>query len=599
MTHHFSDIDRRLLSYLQAKGRFTTRDSIMAGRRSAKSVRPDLGDSWADVSSEDELSEGGESLDIHTTDDERHLPTSRIEEDARGGAKAVSSSQRSLRASQQSVKPQSPSKSATLSSSQRTSSRLERSVEPEFIMPSMMTSGSLKGSPKSPLSSNVRARKARLSTSRATPSRDVRNTPKKDDSPKSRKPTRKAHARQGSPITAIWTNLVQPVVSYTLGVIGYAMLHLKPIFGALLAIVVLFYGFKLAFQSTFGALQILPDITKIIPSPCSVPVLNMLPMCGKSSFAPGGNPEFGDLMELQSSFEEILQNTAQGSQLPIEMKQSEASVRDLKYVVMYSNLPSKNELVYEFEGFIDLAKQASGDLIKFNSKVGRAVDIIINTNKFTLQAIDGFVETEASRGALSKLFWGSQGLTQSHLLQQYLAHANKVEEEIQRLIKEAQVLLNILEGLDQRLEVIQDLVTNNGVKVSQSRDELFAQLWTKLGGNRNNVAKLNQQMQLLKSVNTYRKAAWTHVTSTLLKLREISAGLDDLRERIALPDTVGVEVVPLQQHIETIQMGVERLERVRDSARKMVSEGQRRILDGEPAGVGKDRMVDGRVNVGP
>lgn len=372
------------------------------------------------------------------------------------------------------------------------------------------------------------------------------------------------------------------------------MLHLKPLLGMLLAIAALFYGFKLAFRSTFGALAILPDITKIVPSPCSVPILNLLPMCG-NSFPSGANPEFEDLMKVQSSFEDILESTAHGSILPIEMKRSEASIRDLKYVVTYSNLPSRGELVYEFQGFIDVARQASGDLIKFNSRVGRAVDHIIGTNKHTLQVIDGFVDAEASRGALSKMFWGSRGLTQDHLLKQYLQHTSQVEEEIQTLIIEATALLQILEGLDDRLDVIHGVVTRDGVTVRDSREELFAQLWTKLGGNRNSVQKLEQQMQMLVSVNKYRRAAWTHVTSTLLKLQAIAAGLEDLRERVALPETLGIEVVPLQQHIETIQMGVDRLEQVRESSRREVGEGQRRVLDkGEPM-MGKDRMVGGGI----
>jgi hypothetical protein len=388
-----------------------------------------------------------------------------------------------------------------------------------------------------------------------------------------------------------------------LSVIGYALGHLKPLLGAILAIVVVMYGLYLAFQSSLGALQFLPSITRLIPSslsPCSIPIINMLPVCSGPNFAPGATPEFEDLMKVQSSFEDILQSTAQGSVLPLEMKRSEASIRDLKYVVTYSNLPSKQELVFEFQGFIDVARQAAGDLTKFNSKVGRAVDQIISTNKHTLQVIDGIVESEASRSALSKILpWSSSGLTQEHLLRQYLAHTGLVEEEIQRLILEAQVLLRILEDLDNRLDVIHSVVTRDGVNVRDSREELFASLWTKLGGNRNSVAKLDNQLALLKSVNTYRRAAWSHVTATLLKLQAVSAGLEDLRERVAMPEVVGTEVVPLRRHVETIQLGVDRLERVREAARGVEGEGYRRVLGDAEGKVGKDRMVEagGRVDV--
>ena len=139
--------------------------------------------------------------------------------------------------------------------------------------------------------------------------------------------------------------------------------------------------------------------------------------------------------------------------------------------------------------------------------------------------------------------------------------------------------------------MIHNIVVRDGVNVRDSREELFAQLWTKLGGNRNSVQKLNNQLTLLKSVNTYRQQAWTHVTATLLKLQDISSHLDELRARVALPETVGIDIIPLSQHIETIQMGVDRLERVRESSRNTVNEGQRRILEqGNP--VEKERMVE-------
>ena len=51
--------------------------------------------------------------------------------------------------------------------------------------------------------------------------------------------------------------------------------------------------------------------------------------------------EFDQLMTVQSKFEEVLEESAGGVSLPLDMKRGEASVRDLRQLVRYSQLHSK------------------------------------------------------------------------------------------------------------------------------------------------------------------------------------------------------------------------------------------------------------------
>jgi hypothetical protein len=248
--------------------------------------------------------------------------------------------------------------------------------------------------------------------------------------------------------------------------------------------------------------------------------------------------------------------------------------------VKHSNLPSRQSLVFEFDGFIETARQASHDLSRFNSRIGRAVDHILSTNRWTLQVIDGVVSQDANRGALNK--WISNNLnvfapfqpvalTRNALLDQYLRHTGAVEEQILSLITEAHALLDILDNLDGRLHIIADIAAQDGVSVENGKDELLSLLWTKLGGHRNSVAKLDKQLSLLNNVVSYRRMAWAHVNSAVIKLMAIRDNLEDLRERVAMPEIVG-EVVPLEVHIQTINLGIERLEEQRDSSRKLERE---------------------------
>lgn len=612
-----SDIDQKILDYLKSRSRFTTKDSIMAGMRESFGSNGSLGESWGTFGSP---KSEGHSVDI--SDEEDHDQEAEEQEDAIANISSTfaptirgkenespledvqedddeplkeslqeSSSRNTERTSRQST-PRTPNQSTRLKASSMAS------PEPELVMPSMYSSD-VSSRKVSPLAVSTRARMPKSrAQSRMLPSQTM--TPRKSPRQAPARPSKGKSKPEASPsaIAIVWTEFLAPILRYLLSVIGYAMLHLKPVFGAILAIAVLFWGFTLVFHTSLGALTSItslakwaPNLSTLVPSPCSMPILSILPMCN-SSTKNYGTPEFDQLVDFQSSFEEILESTAsQGSILPVEMKRSEASIRDLKYVVAYSRLPSRNELVHEFDGFIASARQASDDLTRFNSRIGRAVDHIISTNKHTLQVIDGFAASEATRGALSVWFFGAKGLTDKHLLKQYLLHSSRVEDEIQRLIAEAQELKKNLDDLDDRLDAINGVAVRDGVHVRDTKDELFAQLWTKLGGNRNDVKKLDDQMQLLLSVNRYRKLASNHVGATLLKLQAISVGLEDLRERVALPETVGVrEGVSLQQHIETIQLGVDRLENVRESSRALDMDRARKVLD---RGVRDENLLEG------
>ncbi|KAK0870327.1 hypothetical protein LTR87_013343 [Friedmanniomyces endolithicus] len=363
------------------------------------------------------------------------------------------------------------------------------------------------------------------------------------------------------------------------------------------------YAFDVAGVLVFGAGFATNTINNALTPICRIPGASYLhlPFCPSPTTTELQGPaEFDKLVQAQSQFEDVLASTQVGANLPMDMKRSEASIRDLKHVVQYSTLPCRNELVFEFTGFIDTARQASQDLSKFNSRIGRAVDQILSTNRWTLSVIDGVSATEASRGALSR--WATSklnifapfqpvALSRDVLLDQYLRHTGAVEEQILTLITEAQALLNILDNLDGRLDVIASIATRDGIKIDDNKEELFAYLWTKLGGNRNTVAKLAQQSELLKEVGAYRRLAWAHVTTTIVRLQAIRNTLEDLRERVALPEVVG-EKVPLEVHIESIRLGIERLEQQREAGRKIEAEGYARVMG--RAGGGERREIGGK-----
>ncbi|KAK1093059.1 hypothetical protein LTR48_003075 [Friedmanniomyces endolithicus] len=395
----------------------------------------------------------------------------------------------------------------------------------------------------------------------------------------------------------LWRRVLRPLLAYAFDVAGMALQNLKPLLGYALLVYILVGAL------VFGAGFATNTITNALTPICRIPGASYLhlPFCPSPTTTELQGPaEFDKLVQAQSQFEDVLASTQVGANLPMDMKRSEASIRDLKHVVQYSTLPSRNELVFEFTGFIDTARQASQDLSKFNSRIGRAVDQILSTNRWTLSVIDGVSATEASRGTLSR--WATSNLnifspfqpvalSRDVLLDQYLRHTGAVEEQILTLITEAQALLNILDNLDGRLDIIASIATRDGIKIDDNKEELFAYLWTKLGGNRNTVAKLAQQSELLKEVGAYRRLAWAHVTTTIVRLQAIRDTLEDLRERVALPEVVG-EKVPLEVHIESIRLGIERLEQQREAGRRVEAEAYARVMG--RAGGGERKEIGGK-----
>ena len=185
----------------------------------------------------------------------------------------------------------------------------------------------------------------------------------------------------------------------------------------------------------------------------------------------------------------------------------------------------RNELVLEFDGFIETARIASYDLQRFNSHVGRAVDSVVSTTRWTARVLDGIQERDASRGSINafindKLLAPFQAVKWSEniLLDQYIKHTRIVEEEIGKLISEAQALLMVLDNLDNRLEVIYDISSRENGHAKARKEEILSELWTMVGGNRGKINKMDRQLNLLTQVGVYRKIAFAHVSGTIIRL---------------------------------------------------------------------------------
>ena len=75
-----------------------------------------------------------------------------------------------------------------------------------------------------------------------------------------------------------------------------------------------------------------------------------------------------------TAFEQLLEDSAGGSGLSLEIKQAEMATSDLLARVHVSDLKAKDSLASSLSEFIDDAKKTARSLQKLTSKVGGAVD---------------------------------------------------------------------------------------------------------------------------------------------------------------------------------------------------------------------------------
>ncbi|KAI9729272.1 MAG: hypothetical protein M1834_006942 [Cirrosporium novae-zelandiae] len=336
-----------------------------------------------------------------------------------------------------------------------------------------------------------------------------------------------------------------------------------------------------------GSLLFQPWYQAITPI-CRFPGTSSLSICRSKVNYPGDHPptpQFDEVMEIQSKFGEILEEAADRVTLPMVMKRGEVSIRDLRQVVRFSSLPSKNALITEFDGFIESARTASYDLGSFNGHVGRTVDNLLNIARWTRRLIDNIALEEANRGVIQTYVDSVFApflpirLTEDKLLDQYIRHTEDSKNEIHRLTIEAQSLLMTLKQLEDRLDVINGLAIKDGLETQATKDEILSELWTMLGRNGKRLRRMDKELDILKQVGAYRQMAWNLVATTIVKLQTMEAELQQLRDSVVSAEQAHHLDIPLSIHIANIESGVERLEAVRSKTRETEQKHRKAIRE--------------------
>lgn len=157
---------------------------------------------------------------------------------------------------------------------------------------------------------------------------------------------------------------------------------------------------------------------------------------------------------------------------------------------------------------------------------------------------------------------------------------NTLSVNMRRLALEAEVSISDLNTLEEHLNSILDVVSREDSSINAAKDELLAQLWTILGGNRKELKGMDKHLALLKGVGGYRDRARAHVVAALQTLETMAEEMEELRERVAAPELVG-NAIPIEVHMKSIRSGLERLKDRRIGAKRAEEQIRDRILRSE------------------
>ena len=229
---------------------------------------------------------------------------------------------------------------------QKETRRATRSPEPELIMPSL-DANSIDGSWADTSGANVRPSRGSRATDRPRETRARRSRyTESSSSPEIPAPVKRPKKstpwspKEGEDTLQAVVDQLEAMLFWSLDILGRALRLLKTPISYLLAIWMLL-GLGIIARNLITT-SIYASLSPI----CRIPGTSLLnlPFCtGGSGSGPEDIPpvEFDQLMTVQSKFEEVLEESAGSVSLPMDMKRGEASIRDLRQLVKYSQIHSK------------------------------------------------------------------------------------------------------------------------------------------------------------------------------------------------------------------------------------------------------------------
>ncbi|PPQ65824.1 hypothetical protein CVT24_012051 [Panaeolus cyanescens] len=358
------------------------------------------------------------------------------------------------------------------------------------------------------------------------------------------------------------------ICSYIFDIFKSAIMLLK----APLKIAVFF--FLLSFLSSRLVLQ----VRKVVIPFCWIPGVSSLtvichPIRRDGDSSSNGKTKWADFERLEDTqstmFHTVIVESIGNSALALDIKRTQMAASDLATLVRVSDLKMKKPIEDHLRDFGDRAGKTADGLQMLASKANGAFDRVAAINEHAMHAIEQARDKEPAP-------WSFGALMRPNAKQEIQEVVNTVFDQamatlafnLRDLIIVAELNLKRLTELEESLITLHTLATESDVETTDDRDKVLGELWTWLGGNRGELRKFQENLDLLKEVGTYKQQAQGHVMSARQALLHMQTTMEDMRQRAADPMLMG-PVVPVEVHIRTINMALDRMKQTRLLAREV------------------------------
>ena len=439
-------------------------------------------------------------------------------------------------------------------------------VEPQFIMPTIGQNGGVDESwvetrNQSPQPYTVGKRSSRNTSSRSPRKLRRHESMSSEETPPRKSRTRSHNEQTSEPFHLFARNsIIQPFLAYIFSTLFFVLRILQPVIAAFVAVWIL----KASLLHIVSPIAPIASLLQNIPGPCDVPILNLISLCNKHSFSRASEIAIPELMDVHELFEGVLSDSITDPSLPQQMLQSESAVRYLKAMVTYSEIPSRNELTTVLHDFIEGVSQAQTDLADFDAELSSVAGTILLSNRWILKGLDVARQRYGQRDLLTRLLidtiWPPPSPGEV-VAKEYVAHIGRMLTEIQDLLQLAESQRSVLLYLDALLDDVAQILVKDGVDITRNRDQILAQLWTKLGGNRSAIQKTEEQLEQLRNSAKLRNSAFTQVEAARLVLMKMQAALKNIQAKVSDAKLV-VDEDEIEFYVHKIQVATNRLQEI-------------------------------------
>jgi hypothetical protein len=396
-----------------------------------------------------------------------------------------------------------------------------------------------------------------------------------------------AAAAYRSLATSIWSNVLAPPLVFTTGVLSDTLFFLRPFLGMALAMsifaMLVWITATWAYAKIWGTTVVVSNaVDPVAAAFCSLPVVSLAPWCPPKEPAKQNPVAFNSLVVVQDhTFGKLLDLSEEGLELPSIMFKGASSISQLRDIVFYrSQLQSKEQLAQHMDNYVELSRNVSFSFPSFTIRIGYAVDSIIYMNRKTLRFLEE-VQREPNDSFLNRLTrllpGASRGYTYSDVIDQYLLHANLVEEEINELIGRIDPVERNLKEMEDELVNVRTLTASDVAVLVKDRGnhrgsvtDLFAQLYVLLVQRPIDPGHVERNIAFAERLGGARENATKVMQLAMIELQVLRTAVEKMKDRIGDPRSwKGENANPLwiEEHVRCVKDGLERLLRQRADQR--------------------------------